>query len=399
VRDVIVVGARCAGSPVGMLLARKGYDVLLVDRATFPSEIPHGHFIHHHGPRLLHKWGLLDRILASGCPPIETMTFDLGDFPLTGRDLHAHGVPMGLAPRRAVLDKILVDAAAEAGADVWEGFTVERYDGEDGAIVGVTGKRRGSSPTSERARITIGADGRNSLLAKSVGAAVEQATDPLTCWYFSYWAGVIAEGTEVYVRQNHVIFVFPTNDNLVGIFIAWSRDQFPKVRSDIEGHFMAAIDGVPDLARRIRAGARAERFLGFTDVPNFIRQSHGPGWALVGDAFRDAELLADAVDAGLSGRMRLDDALAEYQRARNEAGRESYLGGIEAARFSPRNPEELHLRAALRGNQADTNEFFKAFEGMSPREAFFNPPNIGRIIATAAINGSIATPPADAPAA
>src|SRR5690348_12866752 len=123
--DAIVVGARCAGAPTAMLLARKGYKVLLVDRATFPSEIPHGHFIHRQGPRCLSRWGLLDRIVASNCPAVTVLTHDFGDFPLVGRGLVADGVALGYGPRRAVLDKVLVDAAVEAGAEVREGFVVE----------------------------------------------------------------------------------------------------------------------------------------------------------------------------------------------------------------------------------------------------------------------------------
>src|SRR5262252_2199828 len=125
--DAIVVGARCAGSPTAMLLARKGYRVLLVDRATFPSNIPHGPFIHRHGPRRLQDWGLLDRIVSTGCPPVLSMTHDEGDFPLTGTDLSVDGVAMGYAPRRAALDQILVEAAIEAGAELREGFVVEEY--------------------------------------------------------------------------------------------------------------------------------------------------------------------------------------------------------------------------------------------------------------------------------
>src|SRR5215217_2929980 len=110
-----------------MLLASKGHDVLLVDRATFPSEIPHGHFIHRHGPRRLHRWGLLDKIVASGCPPVQSITNDMGDFPLTGEDLEIDGVAAGYGPRRAVLDQILVEAAVEAGVELREGFTVEDF--------------------------------------------------------------------------------------------------------------------------------------------------------------------------------------------------------------------------------------------------------------------------------
>src|SRR5215472_8685943 len=122
--DAVIVGARCAGAWTAMLLARKGHRVLLVDRARFPSEIPHGHFIHRHGPPRLARWGLLDRIVASGCPPVTSMLTYFGDFPLVAHNLEVDHVAWGYGPRRSALDKILVDAAVEAGADLLEGVAV-----------------------------------------------------------------------------------------------------------------------------------------------------------------------------------------------------------------------------------------------------------------------------------
>ena len=125
--DAIVVGARCAGATTAMLLARKGLKVLLVDRYTFPSEIPHGHFIHHHSPRRLQKWGLLERVIATGCPPCTTFTVDTGEIRLTGRDLVLDGVAFGYGPRRGALDWVLVEAAIQAGAEFRPGFAVQDY--------------------------------------------------------------------------------------------------------------------------------------------------------------------------------------------------------------------------------------------------------------------------------
>jgi flavin-dependent dehydrogenase len=122
--DVIVIGARCAGSPTAMLLARMGYEVLVVDRATFPSDTLSTHLIHTPGVATLKQWGLLDRLVATGCPPIDTYAFDFGPFTLSGSP-EIDGTPAAYAPRRTVLDKLLVDAAREAGAEVREGFTVE----------------------------------------------------------------------------------------------------------------------------------------------------------------------------------------------------------------------------------------------------------------------------------
>jgi flavin-dependent dehydrogenase len=397
--DVIVIGARCAGAPTAMLLARKGYRVLLVDRATFPSDIPHGHFIHRHGPRRLHRWGLLDRIVATNCPAVTSLTMDLGDFPLTGRDLIVDGVASGYGPRRSVLDKILVDAAVEAGAALREGFAVQDFATHDGRVTGIRGQDRwGASPVTEYASIVIGADGRNSRLARFVQAPAYEAAPTVACWYFSYWSGVPHDRLGIYLRRNKVVFAFPTNDGLFAIFIGWPIAQLPTVKADIEGQFMAVLDEVPELAERVRSGRREERFAGATDVPNFLRKPYGPGWALVGDAgchkdpylalgvcdaFRDAELLADAVDAGLSGRCALDVALAEYERRRNEATMRDYRENLQLAQFTPMPEEVYRLRAALRGNQEDTNQFFMARQGMIPRESFYNPENLQRIMTAA----------------
>src|SRR5258708_9315399 len=123
--DVIVVGARCAGASTAMLLARNGLKVLLVDRAKFPSDIPHGHLIHRHGPGRLRDWGLLERLVASGCPPITTITRDTGPFPLVGRDLLIDGVAAADGPRRIALDGLLLDTAVDARVHVPDTFPAE----------------------------------------------------------------------------------------------------------------------------------------------------------------------------------------------------------------------------------------------------------------------------------
>ena len=122
--DAIVVGARCAGSPTAMLLARRGYRVLLVDRATFPSDTMSTHVVHPLAVAALRRWGLLDRLVATGCPPLEIYAYDFGPFTIAGEP-GTQDSPVAYCPRRTVLDKLLVDAAAEAGVEVREGFVVE----------------------------------------------------------------------------------------------------------------------------------------------------------------------------------------------------------------------------------------------------------------------------------
>jgi len=193
-----------------------------------------------------------------------------------------------------------------------------------------------------------------------------------------------------------VIFAFPTNDGLFAVFVAWPISELSVVRADIERQFLAALDGVPSLGDRVRAGRRADRFYGATDLRNFLRKPFGPGWALVGDAgchkdpylalgitdaFRDAELLASAAHEGLSGRADLRDALAEYERRRNEATMPDYRMNLERARFTPISTTERLLRSALRGNAEATRQFFLTIEALAPREVFFGPENMGRLMA------------------
>jgi flavin-dependent dehydrogenase len=373
--DAIVIGGRCAGASVAMLLARRGLKVLLLDRARFPSEIPHGHFIHRHGPRRLRDWGLLDRVLATGCPPVTSITMDFGDFPLTGEDLVVDGVPVGLGPRRAALDRVLVEAAVEAGAELREGFAVQDLTFDDDRVTGVLG----GADVKERARVVIGADGRNSGVAKRVAAREYEDVRTLTCWYFSYWSGVAGDGLEQYSRDRRVIFAFPTNDGLFALFVGWPISELQAVRADTERRLMAVVDGVPELAERVRSGRREERIYGATQLPNFVRKPYGPGWALVGDAgchkdpylalgvcdaFRDAELLADAVVEAVSGARPEAEALADYQRLRNEASLPDYQANLQWALLRPPPPEFLELRAMVRGDQEATNNFYLMGEGL-----------------------------------
>jgi 2-polyprenyl-6-methoxyphenol hydroxylase-like FAD-dependent oxidoreductase len=158
--DVIVVGARCAGSPTAMLLARKGYRVLAVDRASFPCDTVSTHILHPLGVDAVARWGLLDHLVATGCPPIHTYSFDFGPFTIAG----APGTdknPLAYCPRRTILDKLLVDAATESGAEIRQGFSVEEIIIEGDRAVGIRARSKHGSSFTERAETIVGADGRH----------------------------------------------------------------------------------------------------------------------------------------------------------------------------------------------------------------------------------------------
>ena len=395
--DAIVIGARSAGSPTAMLLARKGHKVLLVDRAAFPSDIPHGHFIHRHGPRHLHDWGLLQRIVDTNCPPIASVNMDYGDFPLAADGLIApDGVAVAYGPRREAIDIVLADAARDAGAEFRDQLTVEELLFEEGRVTGIRARTRLGMTITEHAQVVIGADGRRSRVAQAVNAPVYETVPTLTCWYLAYYSGVKGGAAEMHNRPStrSVMFAFPTNDGLFAVFVAFGAEQLPAVRADLKARFEAAIVQAPALAERIREGRREGPIAGATDLPNFLRKPYGPGWALVGDAgahkdpflalgmcdaFRDAEFLAAALHRHFADGVAYDEALADYERQRNEATMMDYKQNLHLASFQPAPEDLLRIRAALRGNPEASRQFYMAVEGMIPREAFFNPANLEQI--------------------
>jgi 2-polyprenyl-6-methoxyphenol hydroxylase-like FAD-dependent oxidoreductase len=396
--DALIVGARCAGSPTAMLLARKGYRVLLVDRATFPSDAPRNHVIHAPGIARLKQWGLLDKVIASNCPPLRHITFDLGPFALVGSSPAIDGISEGYGPRRKVLDTILVDAARASGVEVREGFSVQEVRMDGDRVIGIRGRTAGGRIVTETARIVIGADGMHSSVAHTVQAPEYDTKPTLSCAYYTYYSGVPIEGAELYMRGRRLIGAFPTNDGLLCSLVQFPNQEFHAFRSDIVGNYQEQLDLVPSLAERLRNGKQEERFVGTADLPNFFRKPYGPGWALVGDAgyhkdpytgqgitdaFRDAEQLVEALDAGFTGRRLLEDALANYEQQRNDHVRPMYAFTCQLASFEPPAPEMLQLFAALRGNQTETDRMLGTITGTVPIPEFYAPENLRRIVASA----------------
>ena len=393
--DAIVVGARCAGSPTALLLARRGHRVLLVDRAAFPSDTLSTHYIHQPGIARLERWGLLDEVVAAGTPPIPRLTFDVGPFALVGTPPPAGTVAHAYAPRRSLLDRILAEAAVGAGAELRDHFVVQELVWDGDRVVGIRGRVAGGPTVTERARIVVGADGMRSLVARSVDAPTYDTRPSLTCAFYSYWGDVTVDATELYARPERMIIAAPTNDGATLVIAYWPNAAFDQVRTDVEGSFLAALDHAPGLAERVRGGRRVERFRGTDALPFFFRKPYGPGWALVGDAgyhkdpitaegitdaFRDAELLTDALDEGFTGARPAEAALAGYEQRRNEAALPVYEFTRQLAALAPAPPELQALFAALRDDQEQTDRFFGTIAGTVSLPEFFAPENLARIV-------------------
>lgn len=406
--DAIIVGARCAGSSLAMLLARKGYKVLVVDKAIFPSDTISTHHIHQPGVKRLKDWGLLEKVRASNCPPTTKIRFDVGPFALSGTVEPAEEVKEAFAPRRKVLDTILADAAVSAGAEFRDGFTVTDLLCENDRVTGIRGRDENGAVIQEKAKIVVGADGMRSFVARAVKAEAYIDRGMLTCNYYSYFSGVPLEKvdtTELYVRPENFFVADATNDGLTLAVTVWKEAEFRRVRTNPEAAFMETLDKqVPSLAERLREGRREEPFYGTGIIPNFIRKSSGAGWALVGDAayhkdpiaaqgitdsFSHAEMLAEAIDDAFSGVCDLKEALADYEQKRNEKIMPMFEFNLQLAELAPPPPELQMLFSALKGNKKEISRFFGTVAGTVPVQEFYSPENINRIIHNSVSNVAV----------
>jgi 2-polyprenyl-6-methoxyphenol hydroxylase-like FAD-dependent oxidoreductase len=388
-----------------MLLARRGYRVLLIDRQTFPSDMTMStHFIHQRGIACLSRWGLRDQILAAECRPVSHFNIDIGPFTLSGSAPTVDAETSAFAPRRLILDETLVRAAVSSGADLQEGCRVDSLLTENGLVSGVKGVTPNGSAFSEKARIVVGADGPSSRVAAEVQAAEYNSKPALQGTAWTYWNDVPLEAIELHLREYEAIYAFPSSNNSTLIGANWSIERFRTARRDIEtSYFDLLRRAAPELAERVEHARRADERMYLGSTRNFFRKACGPGWVLLGDAhykkdpctaqgitdaFCDAEVLADVIDHALRGEGDLLQALEDYERGRVAWATPFYELTCQMATFAPPAPEMLAIYTALRDNQEDTDAFFGLIsEAVSPIR-FFAPENINRILRRSASHGN-----------
>jgi flavin-dependent dehydrogenase len=334
--DAIVVGARVAGPAVSMLLARAGLRVLMVDRRQPGGDTLSTHALMRAGVMQLSRWGLLERLKEAGTPTVRRAVIHYAD-DAERVDIKPKGGIDGLyAPRRTVLDPILVDAAAEAGVEIRFGVTVtDLVKSGQGRVEGIRAHHIESGEFEVRAPITIGADGVRSIVARKVGAGMRMQGKSSTAVIYSFWSGEITDGYDWFYRPGLAAGLIPTNDSQVNVWVGATQEQFlGELRYDLESSFHRLLgEAAPETSARLTEASRESRFYGFPGTPGFMREAQGPGWALVGDAshfkdpisahgitdaLRDAEFLANAIIAASTGEATERETLGRYQQVRDE---------------------------------------------------------------------------------
>ncbi|UWU94277.1 NAD(P)/FAD-dependent oxidoreductase [Bradyrhizobium sp. CB1015] len=327
--DAVVVGARCAGAATAFLLARSGAKVLMVDRRPYGSDTMSTHALMRPAVLQLTRWGLIPNIAAAGTPAIRSTTFHYGDEAVRVDINSVHGVDCLLAPRRTVLDPLLVDAARDAGAAVRHGVAVSELQfASNGRVIGASFRDSSGASRTVRADIVVGADGRQSTVARCVNSRAIIEGFNASGVAFGYFSDLAASGLHWHFAENAAAGVIPTNGGHC-VFAAVPAAQFVAAfRGDITRGFLQVLaSSFPQLRAEIGRSTLTGRLRGFAGATGYLRQCQGAGWALVGDAgyfkdpltahgmtdaLRDAQLLSRGIAEGSTR------GLEAYQRERDE---------------------------------------------------------------------------------
>lgn len=327
--DVVIAGARCAGAATALLLARQGARVLLLDKSRYGTDTLSTHALMRGAVLQLHRWGLLPAVVEAGTPPVRSTTFHLPDADTTVPIKPRHGVDALYAPRRAILDAILVDAARSAGAHVQFGTSVTGLRrNRAGRVTGITG-RAGPAHLEVGADLVVGADGRRSTIARCVGAKPARVAPASSAVIYQYFRDDAIAGYHWHYAAGSAVGVIPTNGGLACVFAATSAEI---LRRELGGGADAGLRRVltraaPELADRFAHRRVAGPPRVFPGLTGYLREAAGPGWALVGDAgyFKDpitAHGITDALrDAQILARVVTEagpDAVSRYQAQRDE---------------------------------------------------------------------------------
>ncbi len=333
--DVLIVGARCAGAATARLMAQRGLRVLIVDRAAPGSDTVSSHNLTRGACMQLGRWGLADRLLEMGTPRIDRTTLYFGDTVLPLDVKPSHGAPGMLGTRRPILDTMLVEAARDAGATIWFHTSFKDVTRDAGGrVTGAVLTDETGTDYRVRTRLVVGADGLRSTVARRVGASVRREAQHALGHIYGYVRGLPLEGNHAHFSEHAFVAATPTDDD-AHIVIATTTPKRMAAMRKLAGNLWTlrtlARETSPAFAKMLDGTKLLEPVRAFSGTPGRVLECSGPGWALVGDAgyfrdpvtahgitdaFRDAELLAEAAAEGG------DAALTRYQIERDQVTEE-----------------------------------------------------------------------------
>ncbi|SFJ70024.1 NAD(P)/FAD-dependent oxidoreductase [Thermoflavimicrobium dichotomicum] len=358
--DVIIVGARVAGSSLAILLSKMGKRVLLIDRDRFPSDTLSTHHIGH--VKYLRELGVLADVEALGLRRLTRWRTYIGDCILEGPHVH-----YALVPRRIHLDQILLDHALRYKTLHFAvQMSVVQLIEDNGVVVGVIMQDRNGKQIEARARIVVGADGKYSKIAKWVEAETYNEVPAVRSVYYAYFKGVtpLAEpATEIFLQDDRMGFIFPMQENLDCLVLEIHQDEFDTFRKNLVEMFETAFRRFYGMEKRMRNAVLEGSIRGTRGVNNYLRKPYGNGWALTGDAayckdpstgqgindaFLQSFLLAEALEKVFAGGD-WEETMSEYHRKRDEAVLKSYQATIDYARIPQVSPNTEALLKVLIG--------------------------------------------------
>ncbi len=408
--DVIIVGARCAGATTAAHLAKKGISVLLVDKASFPQDTLSTHFVWPRGASYLNRLGILDRILHH-TPSSKEIEITVEGITVKGKvpiellekrfeELHGNTeniTQLSFSARRYILDKILIDHAIESGAKCKEEFSVKELMMEGDRVIGIRGQEKGGELYTYYAKVVIGADGTNSLIAKLTNTKKEELRDNCTFAAYSYFSGFDFKKPIIQKRGRMSIGIVPTNNGENMTMIYGPKDWYDGFRTGNKNdNFIKAIKYVnPEIGAIVEQSTSNSNIIGTNKMASFIRNASGEGYALVGDAasfkdqctasgmthaFRDAELIADAIAEGISSNGNLDASLKKYARRRHLDTWRYQEFVSKTAEMNPASAYELQIFEALSKNSEQADRFIAMYGDTLPVRDFYTEKNIKAVL-------------------
>lgn len=378
--DAVVVGARCAGASLAMLLARGGRRVLVVDRASSGSDTISTHALMRPAIAQLRRWGLDERIAASDATPIRSTWFYYGDSVVHVPVKPRGGIDALYAPRRMVLDSLLVNAAREAGARVRHGVSVVGLPraGRDGRVTGVVLRDAAGAEKHIESSVVIGADGVRSAVARLAGAPIVVAAPHATAVVYGHFAYRGAAGYRWYFRPGIAAGAIPTNDGLACVFVSVAPERFhAEARGRLADFFSRALaEAAPDLAIDLAGEAPRGALVPFPGMRGFMRRAEGPGWRLVGDAshFKDpitAHGMTDALRdvAFLARSIEADAPAGTYEALRDDFALPWLEISDRVASFEWDLPELQRLHLRMRDEMVRESDALERLAAVAPSEA------------------------------